>query len=506
MKIKITEEQLEITKDNSDFLIVSAGPGSGKTETLSKYIPERAMELTLGKKIIVCSYTVKSTNEIKTRTLRNNGEDGKALSESVIFLTFDSFLMNYFWKYYLNRIIRFISKKYNIACNEKNYKFEKIIYSKKKCSEFKSNYKKEYWFAMEVSEFINSIENNCFLSGFSSDYILFEYISSKENIEVKNYITCFFDRIIIDEAQDFSFLRYDLLLHLNIEFNIKLSLIGDERQTIYQFGGAEPKIFNKIISNPKVKEIKKIELLKNHRYKGMDENIKKLLSSNEENFEENLNIAIKTLESSNDLSAFIKQIDNEDTVFILTDTNNEVESILKLLNDNSIGAYLKIDDSITSGITSLEKEFIENLYAYKLIKNGNGDIKKRIDKERTPSQVIFDFLWPYDEKANEKFLKLFSKNNQNFDDIISSIEKGYEFKINPLWNKLMEDNNYLSILSPRRIQIMTIHGSKGLEADIIFINRNLINDYKNKNYNMKFENMFVALSRVKKEIIIYELE
>ncbi|WP_283393149.1 UvrD-helicase domain-containing protein [Photobacterium phosphoreum] len=96
MKIKITEEQLEITKDNSDFLIVSAGPGSGKTETLSKYIPERAMELTLGKKIIVCSYTVKSTNEIKTRTLRNNGEDGKALSESVIFLTFDSFLMNYF--------------------------------------------------------------------------------------------------------------------------------------------------------------------------------------------------------------------------------------------------------------------------------------------------------------------------------------------------------------------------------------------------------------------------
>lgn len=70
----------------------------------------------------------------------------------------------------------------------------------------------------------------------------------------------------------------------------------------------------------------------------------------------------------------------------------------------------------------------------------------------------------------------------------------------------MEDNNYLSILSPRRIQIMTIHGSKGLEADIIFINRKLINDYKNEKYNMKFENMFVALSRVKKEIIIYELE
>ena len=504
MKINLSQEQDEIRKNNSNFLIVSAGPGSGKTETLSWYIIDRAKELVLNKKILVCSYTVKGTNEIKTRTLRNNKDHIDLLSESIIFSTFDSFLMNYFWKYYLNRIILFISKLYEIEINKKSYSFDKIIYNTTDHKDFYKNKGDTDWIKEKVISFINSFENNSFLSGPISDFILSKYIENEDNIGIKKYISIFFDRIIIDEAQDLSVSRYNILMFLNYYLNIKLTFIGDERQTIYTYLGASSKIFNKIINKLGNDKVKKMSLLKNHRYKGENEGVKKLLLSNQVNFYQNLSDTFKTFRKTDNINFYIKNVDKENTVFILTNTNVEIENILNLIDDKDVGATLRIPKEITDNITAVQKDFIENLYAYKLIKGGDKSIMKRIDRERRPTQVIFDFLWPGDESANDKFLNLFSNNNQDFKGVISYIEHQYKFDIWPLWNKISENQNYLSILSPKRIQIMTVHGSKGLEADFVLFSEILITNYLNNTFNrMEFENIFVALSRTKKEIILY---
>ena len=86
MIYKPTYEQKQFIDNDSDFLIVEAGPGSGKTATIVHYLKSMNRET---KEIITCSFTRNSTNEIKNRF---NGLNIKT-ENKFSFQTFDSFLI-----------------------------------------------------------------------------------------------------------------------------------------------------------------------------------------------------------------------------------------------------------------------------------------------------------------------------------------------------------------------------------------------------------------------------
>lgn len=99
----LNHQQNKIIDSNESKIVVFAGPGSGKTRTLSQKAIKEIKDLPDYKGIIVCSFTVEATNQINNKLieLTNNKIKKSYIS------TLDSFvygeIINQFKNRYLNK-------------------------------------------------------------------------------------------------------------------------------------------------------------------------------------------------------------------------------------------------------------------------------------------------------------------------------------------------------------------------------------------------------------------
>ena len=80
---------------------------------------------------------------------------------------------------------------------------------------------------------------------------------AKEEILKKRYFK--YKYIIIDEYQDTSFSRYELIKSITEKFNVRIMAVGDDYQSIYAFNGCSIKLFtefNKYFKNSSIIKIK----------------------------------------------------------------------------------------------------------------------------------------------------------------------------------------------------------------------------------------------------------
>ena len=365
----------------------------------------------------------------------------------------------------------------------------------------------------EAKEFVNQGKEGKLIIGCISEYILLSFI--KENEEIQKYISWNFERIIIDEAQDLSILRYYILIEMHLKMKINITLVGDEKQTIYSYLGAKEKIFQWLREKyKKIIHFDNINLNKNFRYISSSDvdnvNIKNILSTqHEDDFKESIRQSISNNEiiilGINDLKLFLNSNQNSSFLF-LTKTNLNVQNISDKLNVINIKhrTILKLPQEIK--ISFEEQIFIENLFLYFSLKKRS--FNWRDIKSNNIVDELCDFIWPFDPKKNEKFLELFWNNENSFDDVINKVIILTNINVIKQVIELYKINqNYISNLSQEKIQVMTFHGSKGLEADNIFLNKIDVDNYlKSSNFNSpSFQEMFVGLSRVKKKIFLLKL-
>jgi len=195
-----TEEQQEIIKTSGDLLVI-AGPGTGKTYTLIgklKYLLEENIK---PEKILVLTYSVKVSQELKER-LKKNGLD-QIKVDTFHGLAYD------LWRDYFEKPPVIISEK------EKNEILKKLFGRTKKSLQDPANREKYFSFLKKQN-----------LMDF--DLLLYE-VSKFQHLNFKDYY------IIIDEFQDLS---SDILEFLTIFKDATFILFGDPNQSIYSFKGA----------------------------------------------------------------------------------------------------------------------------------------------------------------------------------------------------------------------------------------------------------------------------
>lgn len=263
--IKLDEEQREVIMDKSDNIMVIAGAGAGKTTVITakvKYLIEKAN--INPEEILIISFTNKAIEELKDRI----NDD---FNLKVDISTFHSFAYNIIKKY---------DKKYKIIVeNEKILK--KIILNNKetrkimnlvrrdkiyKKEEKKYNSPKEYFVNFTVENF-NLFRMKDLKNIIIEDKIICKYMSYLSNILLlyndfacqNNFIdfedmiikaTTIIDKIklqykyiIIDEFQDISLNRYNLIKKIAELYKIKTMVVGDDWQAIYSFAGSDNNLF-----------------------------------------------------------------------------------------------------------------------------------------------------------------------------------------------------------------------------------------------------------------------
>ena len=236
------ESQFKAINSQESKILITAGAGTGKTSTLigavNKYIEDNPMS----NRIILLTFTNQAANEMRERlnkeinfigtihsfAIRELGSLAYKYNFRLRFLTPEIIknllleFFNYFdmgdRKYLINSCYNYIMNKGQFLKNKKN----KVYPIYKKVEKLYQDYKED----KDMFDFTDAPQ-----------YLLKKL---KDYDETLNY-----DAVFIDEGQDLSPDQFELLVK---EYTIanKKFIIGDEKQSIYQFSGASSNLFNSI--------------------------------------------------------------------------------------------------------------------------------------------------------------------------------------------------------------------------------------------------------------------
>ena len=277
---ELNKQQLEAVKYIDGPLAVFAGAGSGKTRVITYKI---AYLLSLGisiDNILAVTFTNKAANEMKERLekllgisvknlwigtfhsiclkiLRMFGNSLGIRNNFVIFDEEDSL-----------SLVKEVMKELNIDIKKINPKavFNAISDSKINlvtCQEY-SNFRDSNYFSKIVSSVYSLYEEKITQNNALDfdDLIVKTVDLFKENKDVLSSFQEMFKYIFVDEYQDINYAQY-MFIKLLSNCSNKITIVGDDDQSIYSFRGANPSIMFKF--GEEFPEAKIIKLEQNYR-------------------------------------------------------------------------------------------------------------------------------------------------------------------------------------------------------------------------------------------------
>ncbi len=277
--MKPDKYQLEAIKCHKNLLLI-AGAGAGKTYTITEKIKYLIEEKELKEnEILVISFTNKSVNDLQKRINYNlnimtfhklamNILDEyhinyKLVSDSYLDFVTDEFFNSLQNNEYINEILKYFRKySYKDFLNSYDYKkFKKLIINlikifktnNKKKEDFKKLFKTDS-FLSKYTYIIKCLYENDLTSSNSFD---FDDLIIKAT-EVLNKPTKY-KYIIVDEFQDTSNIRFNLINKIRDISGATLFCVGDDYQSIYHFSGCNLNIFlnfTKLIPNSVILKLK----------------------------------------------------------------------------------------------------------------------------------------------------------------------------------------------------------------------------------------------------------
>lgn len=374
---ELDKYQEEAVKSNHDATVVVAGAGSGKTLTIQGKIEYLINELHYKEESILCiSFTNKSVNDLKNKINYNieiltfhklaikllNNEYKLVISNYLEYITNEYLELNkkeLNKLYLLNNVAK--SKLINIICYyirlSKSYNLDlKDIFEKYNKSLFN---KQLYKLIMDIYLiYMRELE--------STKQIDFDDLLNLAKDKVK-YIDLQYKYIIIDEFQDTSITRLNLILEIIKYTKAKLLVVGDDYQSIYKFNGCNLDIFLNMKNY--IKDTKYIYLKYTYRFSN------ELIYVSTNFIMRNKQQLKKEIEAKKNISKPIKIVFNkninelikDDNYLVITRNNQELNNInydnkmtihasKGLEADNVILYY---SDNLPSKIK--QKEYITNI-------------------------------------------------------------------------------------------------------------------------------------------------
>lgn len=572
----IEDRAMETITSSMNFYVI-AGPGAGKTELLA----QRACYLLQTnsckdpRKILAISFKRDAAKNIGERVKKRCGNE---LSRRFVSQTYDSFakgLLDHFRRslpedYMPSNNYEIALSSYEITdpyFNSNPFDLQTLNPDQKR---YLPRYITSYKLPLcsdsrgDIKELINKIwikslkgdENTPSKLTFPMISRLSEYLI-RCNPKIRDALISTYSHVFLDEFQDTTTFQYDLIKTCFHNTNTVLTAVGDKKQRIMDWAGADKGVFDKFASDFKAS---KLELLMNYRSAPRLVKIQKILIKNMSSDDSNISTHVKWNENdgiceiwnfenyqeeaeilSSEISDWIheEQLDPNDICVIVKQKPNEYcndlieklsehgikarnESLLQdLLSEECVNILL---DTITCTFSRSSREEWANIR--ELIK-----LIKHISHEEEPNYKDLRLLDREFKLATEKFRETFSnittekelreglytviyylgkeellnlfphyKQGTYFDQIIGKLSKH-------LWDEFYTCKDWVHSVQSLRgidsIPIMTIHKSKGLEFDtVIFIG---LEDGAFWSFRNQSEEdtcaFFVALSRAKRRVI-----
>lgn len=519
----LNDEQIKAVKSINNHTLVLASPGSGKTAVLTRRIGYLLDNGINSYEIVAFTFTKRAASEMKYRISKML--NGRVLDN---ISTFHSYCFTYLKMYNYNhviiideeeqsKIIKELIEKYNLHKNI--LEGLKVISSVKNGMKiFAPTYfeqKENIILYYEYEKYLKYQNKMDF-----DDMNLKLLKALKEDISFKEIVVSNIKYILVDECQDLNQIQYELLKELSVNANI--FMVGDTDQSIYEWRGSDINLIKEYINefNPEI-----VYLNKNYRsLSNIINHANKLISYNDFRFDKETvslraggtviyqNFKTET-DSANYLINTIKEnIDKK--IFILYRNHNlslPYEKVLKEVNINYsikgkpfyeyseiklILAYYRLllndkdDEALIRTLTYPKRgigditisklqylSYINNNHLYDEFKLSNNDLCIKFVNEIEHLKELFKI-------TNPKDFYILLCDYIKIDEFVSvdNDKKERIHLISELFNTKSEDyiNDTYNILSnlfldkeiknkEYNITLMTMHQSKGLEADIVFI-------------------------------------
>ena len=434
----LNKKQQKIVQTMGQPLIVEAGPGTGKTRTLTEKIVHLiSIKKVESSSILALTFTNKAANEMKQR-LRKMIGSGQAVT--VCAVTFHSFC--------LMILKEFTSFKFEIADNDTRESLIKqacakeqikpaqadLIIQKEKQNLYSFENKFENHKSLDKQE-DNAIKiiwqryQNLLLSQNLVDFedlilMTVNLLQNKKELLLK--VQKRFVHIFVDEYQDINKAQYVLIKLLAGNGN-NLMVIGDPDQSIYGFRGSDNKYFKQFADD--FSNSKKITLNTNYRSTQtiLDASFQLITSRDKASSKQQI------------FSAVSEDVANGNEKIITMETASEKAEAVAVgkMIEELVGGISFL--SIESQNTKIEKEYSFADFAVLF---------------RTKKQaLIFENIF---EKANIPFQSV-RKN---------SVDKNTD-ALQPIDLKT-HDQDFFEF-DAEKISLMSIHASKGLEFPVVFV-------------------------------------
>jgi len=579
--LKLTNIQQKIVDYLDGSLLVTAGPGSGKTRVLTQRIAN-IVDKRQGK-ILALTFSNKAAEEISERIKEQISSDNFSRVQAG---TIHSFCLDII----TNKgsqiglpsgltVIESTTDKLDLL--KKGYNNFNSIPQEKELRMILSQiqYYKQNFISPEVAKIQGDLDDSDIIDIYESynnllivnrvidfdDILFYAYRILVERPRVARNFTRLYKYILIDEAQDLNETQYKIIKALTTDFD-NLMMVGDSAQSIYGFNGSN----SSIMTDRFVEDYKPEKFFLTENFRSTSNIIEAANKIQPESKSRSVFPLKGKLEvhSFEDEEAEAMWIGNQIDL-LLTKGSNWVDHEIELDNIVIIGRnrYLfeeiekifqgkEIKYSIGGSSSNLECETLEMKVfetGLRVLANQNNELHygqvnsylKRNNKTNNFLQDLLNNREVYNSDLNINIISsvidawnILSKEKEGFSKAMKKIERAIE-SLNNLdenfqfliqndinlwkdrWNKYCKqsvtgDRNLshfrnqvslgtLNTNNSSGISLLTVHMSKGLEYDIVFIlglTQGTFPDYRAKSLAQKKEeknNMFVALTRAKRE-------
>ena len=316
---------------------------------------------------------------------------------------------------------------------------------------------------------------------------------SKDKVECNTFLYS-----VPNEYQDSDTDMHNFFMYLNENLGINLFVVGDEKQSIYIWRGANPESFMSLTINENFKHYKLSEnfrssqSIKNYAYVFSEEmNMFKITENNEEV------LAINCTERQEVIPQIINAINKNKRVAMLTFQKNDAKILAEQFTE--LGLEMKYiisppvenisthDKWLYSSIAKLIYLRDYNIYSFlddipfEISRNDRNTIKKYL--KQIPAFVNQKEILKIQINALFNILD-YKLSNSKFDNLFETIN-------NDIYG------NWYNLENIKNVS-MTLHTSKGLEFDqVILLAKDFsLNNQENKNLH------YVGITRAKEKMII----
>ena len=552
---------LEAVKNVNNCLVI-AGPGAGKTELLAQKLDYlfSTNECISPKKILALSFKTDAAANMKNRVKKRYGDEYASRFTSLTYSAFEKMILDQ----YINALPEEIRPdrdylvddwdviKATLIKNGINVNGRRMSDIRKSVEKTVLNDEANLKFKKDL---LKGTRNNKAVLLYKQITKLATYIIYT-NKYIRKALQMTYEFVFLDEFQDTTYDQYNLLKTCFLGSTCKLTAVGDNKQAIMRWAGANPDIFQDYKLDFKANEY---QLLMNHRSVPklieFQKEVHQILNSNHSSIQSNYypefqegeitlfefeNESLEAELIANDIESKIQggirpseicilakqKVDDYSSKLIITLSSkgikarieNEYQELLKdptcnLLLDLISCSQGKRDPLIWENISSFYgningiDEFTDELIlakSYKEIDNIVSDITYLISNVIPNEESMLKLIDCIIEKIDEKrIISNFSTYNRKSD--LDIIVKNFSKLLYKEYSQTQGEwlDTVSSFKGENSIPIMTIHKSKGLEYEVVYFLG--LEDSAFWSFNDQPEEdksaFFVALSRAKSHLI-----